>query len=169
MISQGEYIFAIDPGTFESAYVLIEYPSLRPVKFDKIPNDDMIKEIESISSRYMLRISAVEKVASYGMSVGQETFDTAEWVGQFKRTLIVNGEDPVMIYRRQERLNICGSMRANDTTVKQALIDRFAYGVPNRGKGTKAQPGFFYGFRADVWQAFAIAVTAFDMRKENGS
>ena len=44
----------------------------------------------------------------------------------------------------------------------QALVDRFAPGQPNHGKGTKAEPGFFYGFRADVWQAFALAVYAAD-------
>ena len=32
----------------------------------------------------------------------------------------------------------------------------------NHGKGTKAQPGWFYGFSADVWQAAALAVYAAD-------
>lgn len=34
----------------------------------------------------------------------------------------------------------------------------------NHGKGTKANPGWFYGFRADVWQAHALAVYAADLQ-----
>lgn len=159
------YVFAIDPGTFESAYVLLELPTLHPFLFDKIPNDEMIKMIRNISFGYNLKIAAIEKFASYGMSVGQESIDTVEWIGEFRRVLKDEGEHPVMIYRRQEKMNICNDSRANDASIRQALIDRFAYGVPNKGKGTKSDPGFFYGFRADIWQAFAVAVTAYDLRR----
>ncbi len=43
---------------------------------------------------------------------------------------------------------------------RQALIDRF--GVP----GTKKSPGMMYGLHKDMIQAFAVAVTYFDMNKE---
>lgn len=157
------YILAIDSGTFESAYVLIEYQTLRPFLFDKIPNDEMIVMIRNICLGYDLEIAAIEKIASYGKPIGQETIDTAEWNGEFRRTLIDKGIHPMMIYRRQERMNLCESNTANDAMIRQALIDRFAYGVPNKGKGTKDNRGFFYGFRADIWQAFAVAVTAYDL------
>lgn len=158
-----KYIFAIDPGTTESAYVLCEYPSMKPFLFDKIPNEEMILMIRNICLGYELELSAIEKIGSYGMPVGQETLDTCEWIGEFRRTLIDKGNKPVMIFRRQEKQDICHDMRANDATIRQALIDRFAYGVSNKGKGTKKEPGFFYGFRSDIWQAFAVAVTAADM------
>lgn len=32
----------------------------------------------------------------------------------------------------------------------------------NRGKGTKTAPGWFHGFAADVWQAYALGVYAID-------
>ena len=155
-----KYILAIDPGTTESAYVLAEYPSMKPFLFDKIENDEMIVMIRNICLGYELEFAVIEKIGSYGMPVGQETLDTCEWIGEFRRALKDKGHKPVMIFRRQEKQCICHDMRANDATIRQALIDRFAYGVPNKGKGTKKEPGFFYGFRADVWQAFAIAVTA---------
>lgn len=66
------------------------------------------------------------------------------------------------IYRRDEKLCLCGTMAARDANIIQALVDRYAPGQPNRGKGTKKCPGFFYGFHADVWQAMAVAVTYFD-------
>ncbi|KHD34036.1 hypothetical protein NL50_18035, partial [Clostridium acetobutylicum] len=74
-----------------------------------------------------------------------------------------NDEYPTFIYRKDEKMNLCHSMKANDSTITQALVDRFAYGVRNHGKGTKKEPGWFYGFKKDIWQAYAVGVTYFDM------
>ena len=63
------------------------------------------------------------------------------------------------------RADHCHGSRAKDTNIRQALVDRFAPGQPNHGKGTKAEPGWFYGFRADVWQAYALAVYVADTSK----
>ena len=40
---------------------------------------------------------------------------------------------------------------------RQALIDRF--GVV----GTKSNKGWFYGFKSDIWSAYAVGVTYHDM------
>ena len=63
--------------------------------------------------------------------------------------------DVEFVTRKEEKLAICHSMKANDATIRQALVDRFAPGTPNHGKGNKKKPGFFYGFSADMWSAFA--------------
>lgn len=102
-------------------------------------------------------------IAGMGMTVGQEVFDTCVWIGRFwEIALRVGDNEPTRIYRREEKLNLCGSLSAKDANIRQALVDRYAPGQPNFGKGTKKNPGFFYGFSADMWQAMAVAVTYFD-------
>jgi hypothetical protein len=106
-------------------------------------------------------VVAIEMVASYGMAVGAEVFETCVWIGRFAERSPVT---PELVYRRDVKLHHCHSAKAKDANITQALIDRFAPGVPNKGKGTKAEPGWFYGFRADIWQAYALAVYVADTK-----
>ncbi len=153
-------ILAIDPGTFESAFVRMD-GDYRPVSFGKIPNEELLQRIYGAEKEDRL---VIEMVASYGMAVGKEVFETVLWIGRFWEAF--PGEKKALLYRREEKMTLCGSAKAKDANIRQALIDRFAYGVPNGGKGLKNAPGWFYGFRADVWQAYAVAVTYAD--KEAG-
>lgn len=164
--SNDSYILALDPGNKYTGYCLVS-PELVPIRFGKELNDEVMREsAEILSSLTFKPITVViERVASYGMSVGSEVFQTCEWIGRFTQELqrytTIN-----YVYRKDEKLAICHSMKANDTTIKQALVDRFACGQSNHGKGTKKEPGFFYGFKADVWSAFAVAVTFHDLERE---
>jgi hypothetical protein len=83
------------------------------------------------------------------------------WIGRFAERSPVT---PELVYRRDVKLHHCHSAKAKDANITQALIDRFAPGVPNKGKGTKAEPGWFYGFRADIWQSYALAVYVADTK-----
>ena len=160
------FILAIDPGTTESAYVLLN-PELKPVAFAKMENEHLIDEAVSqmlvnMTGNVAEQVDvAIEMVASYGMPVGKEVFETCVWIGRFWEQLS-KFKNKTYIYRKDEKMTICGSPKANDATIRQALVDRFAPGVPNHGKGSKKQKGFFYGFSADVWSSFAIAVTYHD-------
>ena len=157
---------AIDPGSTDSAYVVIEYDTRRPVAFGKIPNDDLLGKLDMDPELHFASRVVIEMVASYGMPVGADVFETCAWIGRFERQIKIHCSAPGapvdLVYRKDVKLHHCHSPRANDATIRQALVDRFAPGQRNYGKGTKAQPGWFYGFRADVWQAFALAVYAAD-------
>jgi len=60
------------------------------------------------------------------------------------------------ISRRAVKLHLCGSARAKDANIRQALIDRYG---GSAAIGRKAAPGPLYGVSKDVWSALAIAVT----------
>lgn len=161
-------IIAIDPGCTESGYVVVRHDEneiTQVVDKGKVEN----KEIYSVMNQYLAYDLAIEMVACYGMPVGAEVFDTCVWIGQFLREANTRklARKIKLIYRKEEKLNLCGTPAAKDANIVQALIDRYAYGQPNKGKGTKKQPGFFYGFAKDVWQAMAVAVTYFDLYGKN--
>lgn len=155
-------ILAIDPGTKDSAYALVDVATRAPVAVGKIPNEQLLDHLDDVDG--VDRV-VIEMVASYGMAVGREVFETCVWIGRFQQQIT---RDPLatpveLVYRREVKLHHCGTAKAKDPNIIQALIDRFASGQPNRGKGTKAAPGWFYGFAADIWQAYALGVLAADL------
>lgn len=154
-------LLAIDPGPTESAYVILD-EQLKPVKFDKILNLQLLDDLDVDRHQHIADVQycAIEMIASYGMAVGKEIFDTCVWIGRFWER--ANFDEIRYIYRIDEKMNLCQSMKARDSNVIQALVDRFAPGQPNHGKGTKRNPGWFYGFSKDIWQAYAVGVTFYD-------
>lgn len=157
-------ILAIDPGNTESAYVIIDATNCRPLRFGKLPNHELRDRLWTAAPSVIEADRAViEMVASYGMAVGADVFETCVWIGRFHAAIEAHtGEEPQLIKRHPVKLHHCHDSRAKDGNIIQALVDRFAPGQPNRGKGTKANPGWFYGFAADVWQAYALAVYVAD-------
>lgn len=156
-------ILAVDPGSAESAYCLIDTKTYKPIEFGKLDNNDLLKQISMFKD---IECIVVEKVASYGMAVGKEVFDTCEWYGRFIQKYCDTHEDFKInyVYRREEKINLCGSMKAKDTNIRQALIDRFAKHDFKNGKGTKKNQDWFYGFKADIWMAYAVGVTYLDRK-----
>ena len=146
-------ILAIDPGTTESGWVT--FRDGKVVDSGVMPNLDLLRRIPLLGN--WADTLAIEMVASYGMAVGREVFETCVWVGRFQQAWHIP-ESARLVYRRDVKLHHCNSVKAKDANITQALVDRFAPGRPNHGKGTKAEPGFFYGFKADIWQAYALAV-----------
>jgi len=152
-------VLAIDPGTTQSAMVLMDSETLKPEQTWLVDND---KALEIIFEYPKCRVdrAVIEMVASYGMPVGKEVFETVLWIGRFYQTLKFRmWHEPELIYRKEEKLHICDSTRANDATIRRALIDRFATHDFRTGRGTKKDPDFFAGFKADMWAAYAVGLT----------
>ena len=153
-------IFAIDPGNVESGYAVIDLPIFSVVECGKIENGELLKLVPLLSAA--ADVFAVEMIASYGMPVGREVFDTCVWIGRFVQ---VAERESTYIYRKDEKLCLCGDLRAKDTNIRRALIDRYAKHDLKTGKGTKKAPDVFYGVSKDAWQAIAVGVTAYEHNK----
>ena len=163
------YILAIDPGNIESAWVLLDCNTLQPLKFAKEGNYTARANIFDLIENKQIKHVAIEMVASYGMAVGATVFETCVWIGRFYEIFYQANIPIQFIFRKDEKLNLCQSMRATDATITQALVDRFAMNEPNHGKGTKNSPGWFYGFKKDIWQAYAVGVTFYDLNIAPGA
>ena len=157
-------ILAVDPGNAESAYCVIDGTNYKPIEFGKMENEKLRKKMEKDLKMYPIDNFAIEMIASYGMPVGKEVFETCVWIGRFMETF--KCKNTYYIYRKEEKINLCGSMKAKDSNIRQALIDRFARFDFKNGKGTKSNQDFFYGFSKDVWSAYAVGITWLDQQKE---
>jgi hypothetical protein len=103
-----------------------------------------------------------------GMAVGADVFETVYWSGIFARTIGL--EVVSRIPRHKVKMHLCGSMRAGNSNIITALVDRFdplrEYG--KYGKGTKKRPGPLFGMKSHLYSALALAVTFWDQRIVEG-
>ena len=153
-------LLAIDPGPVLSAYVLYDTTERRPLWWNKLPNDRMLDGLDAVLEDDDVEDVAIEMVASYGMPVGAEVFETCVWIGRFIERLTTGPIGmPRRVFRKEVKMHLCGSMRAKDSNVRQALIDRFGPGK-EKAIGKKASPGPLYGFSGDGWAALGVAITA---------
>ena len=157
-------IIAIDPGNEYSGFVVVEhdkYSIKKVLEKGKVENErvfEVLDKYEPESAKV-----AIEMIASYGMAVGATVFDTCVWIGRYTEYAKRKRYSVKSIYRKDEKMTICGDVKANDSNIRVALIDEYARNTPNGGKGRKDSPGFFYGFKADIWAAFAVAHTYFEI------
>ena len=144
-------ILAIDPGPEHSAWVLMDRTHV--VSHAIEDNERIVNDIEVAWDT--IDHLAVEMVASYGMPVGREVFETCVWVGRFIQAY--DGPHD-KVYRQQVKMELCKDSRAKDSHIRQALIDMYGPGR-DVAVGTKAKPGPLYGVKKDIWAALAVGVT----------
>jgi hypothetical protein len=152
-------IFALDPGPKKTAWFEIELGN----QFCKDPyglwafgETDNLNILHTIPQNYN-RVVVCEEIASFGMPVGAETFETVRWEGEYRHLCRALGIEFQPVKRHDIKMHHCHSARASDANIHQALIDRFGK------KGTKKNPGKTFGISGkDVWSAFSIAIYWFD-------
>lgn len=145
-------ILALDPGTNETGWVL--YDGQRIHSSGVMPNLSMVTYLSGHPAGRL----AIEMVASYGMAVGKEVFETCVWIGRFVQASPLRN-NVEFVYRRDVKMHLCGSTRAKDANVRQALLDKLG------PQGTKKEPGPTYGVKSHAWAALAVAVTAFETKR----
>jgi hypothetical protein len=160
-------ILAIDPGTVQSAWILYDHGSAVPLlSFGIEPNAILLRQLRNwhadarLSEVPFLGTAVIEQVASYGMAVGAEVFETVRWAGRFEEALYPS-TPVVLLPRMAVKMHLCGNSRAKDPNIRQALLDRFG---GKAATGTSRAPGPLYGIHADLWSALAIAVTFAETR-----
>ena len=154
-------VLALDPGDTQTGYCFIDADTLRPLRFGKEDNQNVLLLVQL--EAYDLLVS--ERVASYGMAVGRNVFETCEWEGRYTQA---SHAPEAYIYLQEEKLHICHDSRAKDSNIRRALIDRFAQHDLKNGRGTKKKPDWFYGFKKDVWAAYAAGITYIEKEKGTG-
>ena len=146
-------ILALDPGTTQTAYVCLD--GSRVVECGIVANDELLAMLRSVGRYDGVQTVAVEMIASYGMPVGREVFETCVWIGRFVENVKVPWR---LVYRMEAKLHLCHTPKAKDGNIRQSLLDRFG------PVGTKKSPGPLYGVKSHIWAALAVAVFAMESK-----
>lgn len=194
-------ILAIDPGTEQSA-IVCHHPDDRSVGGRIHPNEELLQRFR-IPPRLIhppeeadREVVVCEMVQHYGsgLAVGKEIFETVRWIGRFQEAVEARGGRFEILYRPAIKAHLCGSAKAKDGNVRQALIDRFGGDsialkgkkcpakhqdkgwLPDNpphfgckkcdGSGWLRKPGPLAGITSHMWAALAVAVTWAETQKE---
>lgn len=149
-------ILAIDPGK-EVGVVVYEPPSkICAMIYDQNQMLEYAREI--LSGHYLFDFIGIEMIGHYGkgMPVGAEVFDTCIFIGRIIEIFENYNPKPILVKRHEIKMHFCGSMRAKDKNIRQAILDRF--GGKEKAIGRKANPGLLYGIKSHCWPALALAI-----------
>ena len=144
-------IFAIDPGTTETGYIILGEEIMDMGKRENVHVENLLfsKRVQAMHPHVV-----VEMVKSYGMPVGDTTFRTVWWLGRFALACDQMGYYYHEVTRNEVKNYLCHSSRASDSNIRQALIDRYEPDLEAR----KRPKGFLKGVSKDMWSALAVAV-----------
>ncbi|TKR55445.1 hypothetical protein D7I39_10975 [Allopusillimonas ginsengisoli] len=152
-------ILAIDPGTEQSGWCAFDGEHVNASGV--MPNAELLIYLQRQHFGINGYRLAIEMVASYGMPVGREVFETVRWIGRFQQAWH-SPDEVTLVYRKDIKLQLCGSIKAKDANIRQALLDMFPRtgGGKTPQIGIKAKPGPLYGVSSHAWAALAVAVVA---------
>lgn len=158
-------IIAIDPGTESSGYVKVtinENGQFELLEKGIVDNEELVKKLREESKNEIDTKLLIEGIASYGMPVGETTFETCFWIGQFMETFKRTGKTVELLYKKTDiNTTICLTSNVKDTNVRTAVIDMFPRtgGGKTPAIGTKKQPGPLHGVIGHMWSALAVSIT----------
>src|SRR3954468_22224220 len=95
-------ILALDPGTLQSGYVVFD--GARVTESGVLGNADVVTWLKSPG--WTATTLAIEMIASYGMPVGREVFETCVWIGRFQQAWHA-AADVRLVYRNQVKMLLC--------------------------------------------------------------
>ena len=159
-------LIAIDPGTTESAYVVLsEGMATGGYLIDAMglaSNEELADIVTGGSQTFEV---ACEVMRNMGQFVGESTFETAYWIGEYRRICKEVGHSWHPVYRNDVKLFLCNSTRAKDADISTALAS--LYGgtgktpaeIKRSAKGVKANHGPLYGIKSHIWSALGVGVT----------
>lgn len=145
---QGVRVLALDPGPLESGFCY--YGGGAAIEAGVRPNEALLQQLHDETG-----VVAIEMVASYGMPVGREVFETCVWIGRFQQACVAP-EAVLKVPRLAVKLHWCHSARATDATIWQAILDRFGGPLAARKGGPLAM------IRSHARAALALAITVAD-------
>lgn len=149
-------VLAIDPGNIDSAYCILDRDTQRPLAHEKINNVELERKLKD--GEIQFDEAAIEIVSSYGLVAGRDLFNTCIEIGRLSVIIESLGVKVFGCYRRDVKLHLTGVGASKDANVRAALIEMYAKHDFRNGKGTKANPDWWYKFRADEWAAAGLAV-----------
>lgn len=146
-------ILALDPGTEDTGFVVLQGREV--IRSGVLSNSETNQLIRDMPYDGKMDMLAIEMIASYGMPVGKEVFETCLWIGRFLESWERATDAPSrLVYRKDVKSHLCGTQKAKDANIRQRLIDIFG------PIGKKSNPGALYGVKSHAWAALAVAVTA---------
>lgn len=176
----GEIVLAIDPGTRDSGWAIVDTEDSTVLLSGKDPNEQLRRAIIDEpwwhdGDPVKVGRIVIESMngAHAGMPFGVEKIEAVRWAGRFEEAAgrwdderAVPASRVVRISREEVKRVLLGSAATPgaDAAIRAWLIDHFAQvaGDPLGGKaaavGLKASPGPLYGVKADAWSAIALAL-----------
>lgn len=150
MTGGGMTLYALDPGTTQSAIVVMTPDRIYGGLHDNGELRDALLGSQTLPGHLV-----IEQVESFGMPVGAEVFETVFWSGRFAEAWQSRGlkHSWSRIGRKAVKLAICGTTKAKDPHIRQALIDRYG------GPACIKKGGALAGISGHLWAALAVAVT----------
>ena len=141
-------LLGIDPGTTVSGWVIYDTTTKQVVDGGVADNAPLLYGL----SEMPVDALAIEVFEARGMPIGNESIETILFTG-----MLLQAWGKAKLYRVRRsavKLHLCGSSKAKDGNIRQALIDLVG------PQGKKSAPGPTYGMASHAWAALGVAVTA---------